>query len=193
MGGSRTKNHCRGTMRIPRYTSLLVALALTLTACAGGGATATTLATTTSTVLSETTAGPESTVVPDQDRRVVSFADLSTGGCFNAHEVDVMQTGFEVTVDVVNCNWAHEAEVYASYVFTEVTDFPGDEARDTVDEYCASEFVEFVGSPLDYSSLFIWSILPTQEDWDEGIQIAVCALVGSSGDVLRGSARQQGW
>ena len=193
MGDSGTKNHCRGMMKIPRYPSLLVALALTLTACSDGGATTTTLAMTTSTVLSETTAVPESTVVPDQDRRLVSFADLSTGECFNAHDVDVMQTAFDVTVDAVNCNWAHEAEVYASYVFTEVTGFPGDEARDTVDEYCDSEFVEFVGNPIDYSSLFIRSVLPTQEDWDGGIQIAVCVLVGSSGDDLRGSALQQGW
>ncbi len=175
------------------YTSLLVAPALTLTACADGGATATTVATTTSTVLSETTAVPESTAVPDQDRRVVSFADLSTGGCFNAQDVDVMQTAFDVNVDVVNCIWAHEAEVYASYVFTGVTGFPGDEARDTVDEYCDLEFVEFVGTAIDYSSLFIWSILPTREDWDEGIQIAACVLAGSSEDNLRGSAWHQGW
>lgn len=180
-------------MRTLGYTSLLMVLALTLTACTDGGATATTLAMTTSTVLSETTAVPESTAAPDQDRKILSFADLSTGGCFNAHDVDVMQTGFDVNVDVVNCNWAHEAEVYDSYVFTEVTDFPGDEARDTVDGYCDSEFVEFGGRAIEYSSLFIWSVLPTQEDWDEGIQTAVCVLVGASGEDLRGSAWQQGW
>ena len=180
-------------MRTLAYASLLVALAVTLTACTDGGATATTVATTTSTVLSETTAVPESTAAPDQDRRVVSFADLSNGGCFNAHEVDVTQTAFGVKVDVVNCSWAHEAEVYASYAFTGVTDYPGDGARDTVDEYCDSEFAEFVGSAIDYSSLFFWSILPTREEWDEGIQIALCVLVGSSGEDLRGSAWQQGW
>lgn len=180
-------------MRTLRYTSQLMILALMLTACSDGGATATTVAVTTSTVLSETTAVPESTAAPEQDRQILSFADLSGGGCFNAHEVDIMQTGFDVNVDVVNCNWAHEAEVYASYEFTDFADFPGDEAQNPVYEHCEMEFLEFVGTPFNYSSLFIWLVLPTQQDWDEGIQIAVCVLSDGSGYDLRGSAWQQGW
>ena len=52
---------------------------------------------------------------------------------------------------------------------------------------------DYVGNPVDFSSLFAWEILPRRGEWDQGNRRVLCVLVDYNGDDLRGSAWQQGW
>lgn len=183
---------------IRRLTSLLV-VAMMLSACSGGGETASTGATistttTDATVTVETTAAPDTAADIPEGHSTVGFVDLPIGSCFSALDVDLMQTAFDADVDVVDCNWSHEAEVYASYSFDAAAEFPGvNEAREVVATHCDETFEDYVGNPITFSSLFVWPILPTRAEWDAGSRTAVCVLIDFNGDDLRGSAWRQGW
>jgi serine protease Do len=122
------------------------------------------------------------------------FQSLWDGDCFNVSGASFEQTQYGVEVETVTCDTTHIGEIYGNYFF-DGTDYPGESVVETAaNDYCASQFPEYVGNTWENSSLDFWYYYPTESGWyDDGITWSMCALVDYGGGMLTGSAYQSGW
>ena len=115
-----------------------------------------------------------------------SVFDLGVGDCFDDQDL-----GSEVIneVPIVECSEPHDNEVYFEYSMTEAS-YPGREgALNAADERCFDQFAGYVGIDYFESELEIFSIVPTQESWDDGDRTVLCALYALDFSKLTGSMR----
>ena len=98
--------------------------------------------------------------------------NLAVGECFDTAETEVL-----TEVDKKDCGEPHQYEVVHVAAWTGNDDtFPSDAAQDDfIATECISAFGEYVGSNYDTSSLFLQTITPSPESWEDGDRMFVCA------------------
>ncbi|RMI12481.1 septum formation family protein [Cellulomonas triticagri] len=96
----------------------------------------------------------------------------------------------EETLRTVRCDEPHDGEVYAQ------TEVLGAEDRDDVavhaQEFCADQFVDFVGRAYDGTDLEVTFLHPTEDTWDQGDRSVRCIVMTRGAEVdttLAGSGR----
>ena len=115
-----------------------------------------------------------------------SVFNLGVGDCFDDEGLEG-EILFEVPT--VPCSEPHDNEIYYEYSMTESV-YPGREATlDAADQRCLQEFEGFVGIDYFESDLDLFSIVPTQESWDDGDRTVLCALFALDLSQLTGSMR----
>ncbi|HSM02833.1 MAG TPA: septum formation family protein [Acidimicrobiia bacterium] len=114
-----------------------------------------------------------------------SVLELGVGDCFNDEGLED-----EITVvPTVACSEPHDLEVYFAYSMTNSV-YPGlDAALNAATQECFEEFEPFVG--LDYfeSELDFFSMVPTQQSWDQGDREVLCSVYAIDQSKLTGSMR----
>ena len=79
----------------------------------------------------------------------------------------------------VDCDEAHEVQV-VGLVEHDGDDFPGDEAiSQEAFEECTELFENFVGAPVEETSLSLLPITPTEESWNEADDRESICVAGS--------------
>jgi Septum formation len=138
----------------------------------------------------------------DRDGQVTEAAQanafaLRVGDCLNlddAPATDAPVSEEVESVPTVPCDQEHDGEVYAVEDMDE-GEFPGDEAVATAaEEFCLSEFQDFVGVAYDESPLDFTTFSPTEDSWNElDDRELLCIVVDPEGGVtgtLEGSAER---
>ncbi|MDO5722448.1 MAG: septum formation family protein [Actinomycetaceae bacterium] len=114
--------------------------------------------------------------------------DLKNGDCLNLPaELDLTTSAeFSVgSVEKVECSKDHQAEVIAvlDLETPEDKDFPGVEVLwDRAAKQCMERFEEYVGQPLEESSLEVLPLLPSEESWEQaGDREGLCVAYLTTG------------
>jgi hypothetical protein len=137
------------------------------------------------------TTDPDAVTTTTVDDDQVSAFDLGEGDCFDTVDVDEGDGLVVTTVQLVDCDDEHQAEIFAVEALDTPAGepFPGAEARDqAAQELCAPGFEEFVGVPLAESELLLLWLAPTEESWDDDDREVACAVAAPDGESLTGTA-----
>lgn len=119
-----------------------------------------------------------STPTPTEDT-TVDAVDLEVGMCI----LDSTAAAAVTSVEVVDCDDPHDAEVYASLVLTDGT-FPGEEAiAVTSQQQCETQFANFVGVAFGTSTLTYKYFAPTAQTWAAGDREVLCLILDPAGPV----------
>jgi Septum formation len=167
----------------------------TTTTTEPGGSTSTTIDTgsTTTTVDPGGSTTTTSTTVPGGGE-VVPVAELGEGDCLTPVGEDLLVEN----VAVIDCDQAHEAEVYAQFPVAdgELPDaagtpgYPGgSELTWFAQDACQERFDDYVGESYWDSRYDLKVITPSFSTWDAGDRKVTCLLVDGDGDVLTGSGK----
>ncbi|QVQ53310.1 septum formation family protein [Spiractinospora alimapuensis] len=106
--------------------------------------------------------------------------DLQVGDCL----ADTI--GTEVSsVETLDCNEPHYYEVYSSIIMEDGA-FPGDSAvSTTAEDECVADFESFIGVEYAYSEIWMESLRPTQETWDNmDDREILCMVYDPDGDTI---------
>jgi len=92
--------------------------------------------------------------------------------------------------DVVSCEQAHDAELFAVVELDGIA-YPGDKkVQDDAERHCRTEFQSFTGADLDEQTEYeAFTVTPKRSAWVLGQRDVACVLTGPSGQKLTGSAR----
>jgi Septum formation len=134
---------------------------------------------------------PDSETSRDGQRREsVSVFDLEAGDCILQLSVGEIRT-----LDLVDCDEPHDAEVFGTVELEQARDapYPGDEETiNRVNDLCTRLFEDYVGEPPSESELTIDGIYPVEESWRFGDREGVCYAFHDEGpltDSIEGSGR----
>lgn len=118
-----------------------------------------------------------------------SLFELGAGDCLNSSDITSEKV---LDVEVLRCSTSHDLEVYAETEM-EGEEFPG---RDTTsvfaENFCFSQFEEFVGIPYEQSQLSFNWLYPSRDSWETSGDRRVLCLLQSPEPVsrsLEGSGR----
>lgn len=116
-----------------------------------------------------------------------SVLTLGVGDCLQS---DILE-GDVSDVAVVPCSDPHDAEVYALLELTG-QEYPGiDAVNAAAEDFCLSEFAEFVGIRHADSEIVVYPLLPTQDSWTEqGDRDILCIAVAPA--PVEGSLKDAG-
>ncbi len=123
--------------------------------------------------------------------------DLEPGACFDDDEDASQEVRSVSTVPEVDCEEAHDNEVYAVFDVG-MPSFPGGATLGQLAvDGCVDRFADAVGFPMDLTDLDASAFWPTQTTWDQGDREVVCflfrldraKLVGSRLDLAAGTDR----
>ena len=140
---------------------------------------------------------------PDRDEQgeIVDEGNLSAfalrlGDCFNDPKEKVNpDTGIAEVEQVraIPCANPHHNEVFALFNI-QLDAFPGTEQVSSIaSENCLSHFNEYVGKDYKESALDFYSLLPTQQSWnDRGDKEVICVVHKMSGEKTAGSLKNSG-
>ncbi len=104
---------------------------------------------------------------------------LDVGSCFD-DPADIAQVGASDIV-VVDCDTPHDNEVFANVVLTG-DEFPGSEVvADRALAQCVDAFGPYVGTAYETSVYDILWVGPSQETWDVGDRVVICAAFDPGG------------
>ncbi|MBT8208453.1 MAG: hypothetical protein HKN07_00950 [Acidimicrobiia bacterium] len=111
---------------------------------------------------------------------VADVAELSPGDC-------LPELGFEEISDVrlIDCADPHSLEVYSVVQVGAPSDaFPGEDAlSDTTFNACLAQFEGYVGVPYENSELWIYTLSPVREGWEDfNDRESICLLYASPDD-----------
>lgn len=111
---------------------------------------------------------------------VADVAELSPGDC-------LPELGFEEISDVrlIDCNDPHSLEVFSVVQVGAPSDsFPGEDAlSNTTFTACLGEFEAYVGTPYEDSELWIYTLSPVREGWEDfNDRESICLLYASPDD-----------
>jgi hypothetical protein len=124
-----------------------------------------------------------------------SVYDLTVGDCFDDPTMLSDELVEVESVDSVDCDEPHGAEVYAVVELPQGdgAPFPGDtEVAKAADELCLAEFDGYVGAAYEDSALYYNYYLPIEESWAEGDRMVTCLLLDFDGAPLTGSMEDSG-
>lgn len=126
----------------------------------------------------DATGGDDSDDDSDSDSDADDVFSLVVGDCFNDTAVGIEGDDPVNTVDIVDCDDAHEREVYAQLLFEgDDSDYPGEESvTDDTNDYCRGEFEDFIGISYDDSELYFVTFYPTEDSWSEGDRESLCIV-----------------
>lgn len=131
-------------------------------------------------------------VTEEPSTRIVEVNDLLIGDCWNPIDFTVDPSsgpeGVYSGVEVVSCERAHMAEVYAIFDL-EGTRYPDqDDYMAQCKRGCLGGFEEFVGSEYLNSVLDINIVGPSQKSWNlKDDRTVVCSVIDMYGEELIGS------
>ena len=118
---------------------------------------------------------------------------LGLGACSQDPEVPTAEVGDCIEsvglvvseLPTVDCDEPHEVQVVGLYEH-DGDDFPGDEViSQEAFEECLELFENFVGAPIEETSLDMIPITPTEESWNEADdRESICAATSSDGTEL---------
>jgi hypothetical protein len=114
-----------------------------------------------------------------------SVLELDVGTCFNdPADLTEVQTSDIASVD---CDTPHSNEVFANVVVSG-DDFPGiDVITGQAESQCVAAFGPYIGEPYETSMYDILWFGPSEETWDIGDRVIICAAYDLSGEPLVGS------
>ena len=119
----------------------------------------------------------------------ISVFDIEEGDCISIPSGETVET-----VDRVDCDAAHDYEVYAlvNIPGDSAAAYPGDEqVTASAEEECPTRFEPFVGKAYDQSELYVYYLTPSSATWADGDREIVCALY-APGEQLTGSMEGSG-
>jgi hypothetical protein len=121
--------------------------------------------------------------VPTYSPSTTYVDQLAVGECFDD------ASGEEDEVLRRSCTEPHDGEITAD-VMMAAGPYPGDrQAGRTAQTRCDIEFGTYIGRPADGSELESSFWHPTEESWDEGDRLVVCAAYGPGGDQLTSTVK----
>lgn len=156
--------------------TLIAVLLLILSACSQPAATP---RSTPDETEAEETEAPE-TEEPEDDE--TSILSLETGDCFNVLDED------DQTAEEIDCEDGHEYEVYLTVEIDEDERPDDDEIEELAGDCFGDDFTDFVGVEYADSRWYTTAFMPTEDDWDDGHEVIVCALYDPEEDETEGSA-----
>lgn len=156
--------------------TLIAVLLFVLTACSTPAATPSAEPDETEATQTE---APETEEPEDGEESILA---LGRGDCFNVVDEE------DQTAEAVDCDEEHEYEVYAVVAIDE-DGLPDDEELEELAGECfGDEFTDFVGIEYAQSRWYTTPFLPTEDDWDDGHEVIVCALYDPDEEETEGSA-----
>jgi hypothetical protein len=127
------------------------------------------------------------------DDEVGSPFDVAVGDCFDTPAAEDGEVSQLVTV---SCDEPHDNEAYFLFDLEGDDDdeYPGESAIDDLGVAgCSEEFEDYVGTPIEESSLTGVPLLtPSEDSWEDGDREVVCVVFATNGDQLDRSARDSG-
>ena len=173
-----------------RWIAVLVGGMLVLAACSSpsGSATPSAAPSTSEATPSpaETPAAPSSAAAGGES---ISVFDIQQGDCISIPSGETVET-----VDRVDCEAAHDYEVFAlvNVPGDTAAAYPGDEQMTaSAEQECPAAFEPFVGKAYDQSELYVYYLTPSSTTWADGDREIVCALY-LPGEQLTGSMEGSG-
>lgn len=111
--------------------------------------------------------------------------DLQVGDCFNT---DTSQDIGDV--DAVPCGEPHAYELFHISTMTDGGSYPtGTEFDSQTDAACRPAFTEYVGTAYDDSALFVSTLTPSEDGWNNGDHTVQCILHEEDESKITGSQR----
>lgn len=111
--------------------------------------------------------------------------DLQVGDCFNT---DVSENIDDV--DAVPCGEPHAYELFHVFTMTDRGSYPtGSQFDDETDAACRPAFAAYVGTAYDDSALFVSTLTPTEDGWNDGDHSVQCILHEEDESRMTGSQR----
>jgi hypothetical protein len=111
----------------------------------------------------------------------ISVFNLQPGDCL----ADLNFSNEEVEQSVgVPCTEAHRFEVFAETTIKGLDGFSQEAIFAEADDFCGSRFDEYVGIPVNDTTLFVGYLYPTRESWANGDNEVTCYLSNESETVV---------
>jgi Septum formation len=115
------------------------------------------------------------------------------GDCLNEAPPEDASRTEVADVPAVPCEQEHAGEVYHTFELDDADAYPGyDEVSSLADEECIAQFEAFVGLPYNESRLDYWTLVPSDDTWNNLDDREVVCIVGDPQGPLIGSARGLG-
>jgi hypothetical protein len=111
--------------------------------------------------------------------------ELQVGDCFNTDATDTIDE-----VDAVPCGEAHSYELFHVFTMTDGGSYPtSTEFTQQEEAACVPAFEEYVGAEFLASALYVTTIEPTEEGWDDGDHEVQCILHERDKSAVTGTQR----
>ncbi|MFC4556249.1 septum formation family protein [Georgenia faecalis] len=104
-----------------------------------------------------------------------SVLELEVGDCLRSPDLEAEEVS---TVETLECSEPHDAEVYAELTF-DGDEYPGTSTvQADSEEFCLAEFEPYVGIAYEESEIYMTTMYPTEESWDQADdRTALCILL----------------
>nr|WP_239063007.1 DUF4190 domain-containing protein [Streptomyces sp. SID13031] len=114
----------------------------------------------------------------------ITYADsLAVGECFD--------DGWgEDEVYREDCAGPHDGEITANYILQATAVYPGeDRVNGLAGDRCAVEFSKYIGNTVDKSELESNYWYPSEDQWNDGDRLVMCAAYGPDDELLTGTVK----
>lgn len=119
------------------------------------------------------------------DGGTMQVNDLRVGDCFNTDGSDNIGD-----VDAVPCAEPHVYELFHVFTMTDTGSFPTDaQFTSETDAACRPAFAEYVGLAYDDSAIYVNTLTPTEDGWNNGDHTVQCVLHEEDESKITGSQR----
>lgn len=127
-------------------------------------------------------------VLPELDETTdafTAFSDAPPGPCFDV----VAEGGVLIDWTEVSCDGPRQVEVTFAAAF-EDGPFPGDAyLTESATTTCLNAFENYVGLTPEQSSYDYDWLLPTEDQWTNGLRNGICLVVADDGSTLTGTVK----
>ena len=127
-------------------------------------------------------------VLPGIEETTELFTPLSEsppGPCFDLETESGVVTGW----NEVSCEGPRQVEVSFAALFEEGP-FPGDDyLNDNGADTCLNAFETYVGISPDQSEYDVNWLVPTEDQWADGVRKGICLVVRDDGSPLTGTVK----
>jgi hypothetical protein len=114
---------------------------------------------------------------------LTNVSDLVQGDCINDSQASDDGVSF---VPVVDCDVAHDSEIYLAVDMNSDDGFPGDEVMaERADKKCVDAFETFIGVPYGESEIEMTYLYPTRMIWIDGSRDVLCMVYSVDADYER--------
>jgi hypothetical protein len=113
--------------------------------------------------------------------------EVRRGDCFNdpGYEADEFSN-----LPGVPCTEPHDNEAFAVFDLT-LSSYPEYDIADISEASCVDRFETYVGRDYESSSLYVVTMYPSLESWDQSDREVVCAVYDMSGSKLVGTVKDR--
>ena len=109
---------------------------------------------------------------------------------FRLRAGDCVDNGAGLSAQVVSCDVAHDAEIFATFGLPGKAAWPGETAvQQQASQGCVSRVSGYVNPQLAAASLTQEYVYPDQTAWQAGVRTVICEVRSPNGQ-LTGSVRQ---